>query len=209
MGSRAVVLVCRDDDVARSASASRAAARCTRGPGGRSSTAEQNARCWRTCGRRPAGLLDELGTDWLLLDAELLPWSAKAGGLIADQYAAVGAAAQAALPAAVSALATAAARGIDVADLLRRTATRSSTVDAYRAAYRRYCWPTTGLDGVRLAPFQLLASEGTAYHDRPHSWHLSLLPTGSPARGFQRTRTLTVDLLDAASVAAGVAGGRS
>ncbi|MET9310367.1 hypothetical protein ABZX12_00930 [Kribbella sp. NPDC003505] len=27
------------------------------------------------------------------------------------------------------------------------------------AAYRRYCWPTDGLDGVRLAPFQLLASE--------------------------------------------------
>jgi len=38
------------------------------------------------------GLFDELGTAWLLLDAELLPWSAKAEQLLRDQYAAVGAA---------------------------------------------------------------------------------------------------------------------
>ena len=55
------------------------------------------------CARRPrqAGLFDELGTRWLLLDAELLPWNVKAGQLLRDQYAAVGAAARAALPAAV------------------------------------------------------------------------------------------------------------
>jgi protein phosphatase len=148
-----------------------------------------------------AGLFEELKSDWLLLDAELLPWSAKAGSLIADQYAAVGAAAQAVLPAAVSAMTAASARGIDVSDLLRRTALRESTVESYRDAYRRYCRPTSGLTGVRLAPFQLLASEGAAYHDRPHSWHLSVL--AGPR--FQRTRTLSVDLLDAESVAQGVA----
>jgi hypothetical protein len=77
-------------------------------------------------------------------------------------------------------------------------------VDSYRTAYRRYCWPTSGLDGVRLAPFQLLASEGAAYHDRPHEWHLSLLDRLGGAR-FQRTRTLAVDTTDEASVARGVA----
>ncbi|MGV9982301.1 polynucleotide kinase-phosphatase, partial [Micromonospora wenchangensis] len=45
-----------------------------------------------------AGLWDELGTDRLLLDCELLPWSAKAGGLIREQFAGVGAAGRAALP---------------------------------------------------------------------------------------------------------------
>ena len=29
-----------------------------------------------------AGLWDGLGTDWMVLDAELLPWSAKAGELL-------------------------------------------------------------------------------------------------------------------------------
>ena len=44
-----------------------------------------------------AGLWDELDTDRLLLDAEVLPWSAKAEPLIRDQYASVAAAAGAAL----------------------------------------------------------------------------------------------------------------
>ena len=61
------------------------------------------------------GLWEELDTDWLLLDAELLPWSAKAEELLREQYAATGAAARAALPAAVSGLEAARARGIDVA----------------------------------------------------------------------------------------------
>ena len=50
-----------------------------------------------------AGLWSELDTSWMLLDAELLPWSLKAGQLIREQYASVGAAATAALPAAVAA----------------------------------------------------------------------------------------------------------
>jgi hypothetical protein len=45
-----------------------------------------------------APLFDDLETDWLALDCELLPWSAKAIGLIKDQYASVGAAAHAAMP---------------------------------------------------------------------------------------------------------------
>ncbi|SFW65322.1 polynucleotide kinase-phosphatase [Amycolatopsis australiensis] len=204
MGSRAVVLVCRDEDVAlRRFGISGGGAVYTR-TGRPFFSAEQNALLLADVRSAAAGLFEQLESGWLLFDAELLPWSAKAGSLIAAQYASVGAAAQAVLPAAVSALATTAARGIDVSDLLRRTASRSSTVDSYRAAYRRYCWPTSGLEGVRLAPFQLLASEGTAYHDRPHSWHLSVLD-GLTGPRFQRTRSLSVDVLDEESVAKGVA----
>jgi hypothetical protein len=76
-----------------------------------------------------AALWDEFDSDRLLFDAELLPWSVKAGSLIADQYAAVGAAAQAALPAAMAALNAAVARGIDVGPLLERTRQRASDID--------------------------------------------------------------------------------
>ena len=88
----------------------------------------------------------------------MLPWSAKAGQLLRDQYAAVGAAARAALPAAVGVLARAAAAGLDVGDLLERTRARGANAAAFTAAYRRYCWPTDGLAGVRIAPFQVLAA---------------------------------------------------
>ncbi len=203
MGSRAIVLVCRDDDVAPARFG-------IRGPGavytrtGRPFFApEQNFRLLDGVREAASALFDELDTGWLLLDAELLPWSAKAGSLISDQYASVGAAAQSVLPAAVASLDAAAARGIDVSELLARTRVRESAVDAYRQAYRRYCWPTDGLDGVRLAPFQVLASEGKSYHDRPHDWHLARLDrlTGDL---FTRTRTLSVDTTDPASVARGV-----
>ena len=61
-----------------------------------------------------AGLWEELATDWLVLDCELLPWSAKAMELIRRQYAAVGAAAHAGLTATLATLEQAAARGLDV-----------------------------------------------------------------------------------------------
>ncbi|MFG1615499.1 polynucleotide kinase-phosphatase [Nonomuraea wenchangensis] len=122
-----------------------------------------------------APLWDELGSDWVVLDCELLPWSAKAGELIRRQYASVGAAARAALPEAVAALEAAAGRGLDVGELLTRTRRRSSNAALFREAYARYCWPVDGLEGVRVAPFQILACEGRATALEPHAWHLATL----------------------------------
>jgi protein phosphatase len=154
-----------------------------------------------------AGVFDELNTSWILLDAEILPWSAKAGQLLRDQYAAVGAAARAALPAAVSVLSRFAERGLGGEGLLDRTRVRMANADAFTAAYLRYCWDTSGLDGVRVAPFQVLATDGAVYHGRPHLWHLDVadrLAAADPAL-FTTTRRCVVDVHDADSVAAGAA----
>ncbi len=178
MGSRAVALICLDLDAARARFGA---------PG------EATGAVWTRTGRpffgpelteallarlrtaaQAAGLFDELGTEWLLLDAELMPWSAKASDLLRHQYAAVGAAARAVLPAAVGVLQQAAAAGLDVAALLDRTRARAANATAFTAAYRRYCWPTDGLNGLRFAPFQLLATVGSTYSDRPHAWHLEV-----------------------------------
>ena len=48
-----------------------------------------------------AGFWERFETDWVCLDAELLPWSAKAQGLIRGQYAPVAAAGEAALTSAL------------------------------------------------------------------------------------------------------------
>jgi protein phosphatase len=74
---------------------------------------------------------------------------------------------------------------------------------AFTAAYLRYCWSTDGLSGVRVAPFQLLASEGAVHHERPHSWHLEVadrLAAAAPDL-IATTRRLAVDTSDPASVA--------
>ena len=96
MGSRAVLLVRRDSGGAIHTRTGRAFF-------GPPVTAEALTRL--AAAAEKAGLFESLATDWLLLDAEILPWSAKAGELIRDQYASVGAAAGAVLPVAVGKLA--------------------------------------------------------------------------------------------------------
>mgnify|MGYP001616015956 CR=1 FL=1 len=156
---------------------------------------------------REAGVDAELGTDRLLLDAELLPWSVKSQGLLREQYAPVGAAARLALPPAIEALAAAQARGLDVDELLGRTRSRLANARAYDAAWQRYVWPTEGLDGVQLAVFQVLAGADAGYADRDHLWHLGVadrLVAADPVL-FRPTRRLLVDVEDPGSRAEGVA----
>ena len=182
MGSRAVLLICRSPQAARARFGVPVSDTCgaiwTRTGRPFFPAARHADLAGRLCAAaETAGLFDELGTTWLLLDAELLPWNVKAGPLLRDQYAATGAAARAALPAAVAALEQARARdlpadGPAVNALLDRTRARMANADAFTAAYLRYCWATDGLAGVRVAPFQVLASEGAVYHERPHRWHL-------------------------------------
>ncbi len=121
-----------------------------------------------------APLFESLETDWLALDCELLPWSAKAIGLIREQYASVGAAAMHALPEALAVLDQAAGRGLDVGELSERTRRRLANAAAFRDAYAAYCRSTA----VTLAPFQILAVEGRALAlTEPHDWHLAQLAT--------------------------------
>jgi protein phosphatase len=206
MGSRAVALVCRSAEAARArfgAPAGEVGAVWTRT--GRSFfrpdlTAEL-VDVLRDAAEE-AGLFEELNSSWLLFDAELLPWSAKAEQLLRDQYAAVGAAAGAGLHAAVAALERAGNGGLDIGDLLTRTRSRQENAEAFAAAYRRYCWPTDGLSGVRLAPFQLLASEGSAHHEKSHPWHLALadrLVEAAP-EVVAPTRRIEVDTTDLGSI---------
>lgn len=211
MGSRAVIIVCRDAGVARRRFGI---------------VEDEDGIVYTRTGRRffedPAlergvldrirravddvGLWEELATDWLLLDCELMPWSAKAQELLITQYAAVGAAARVALDEAISMLERAAARGAAIGPLLERTRARAGLVERYVEAYRRYCWPVTSLDDLRIAPFHLLASEGKVHTDQTHLWHLETLAklskTGDPL--LMATSYRVVDVTDAASEAEGV-----
>ncbi|MEU6244595.1 polynucleotide kinase-phosphatase [Streptomyces sp. NPDC047024] len=212
MGSRAVALVCRDAEAARErfgVEDGRTGSLYTRT--GRPFFDDEKV-TEEILGRlrsavTEAGLWDELDTDWLLLDAELMPWSLKAGGLLRRQYAAVGAASGAVFPDALAALESAVARGAEVADLLERQRERAVDAAAFTDAYRRYCWTTDGLDGVRLAPFQLLAVRGRSLAGLPHDEQLALLDrlVEHDSTGLlQTTRRLYVDTGDPESVRAGV-----
>ncbi|MFF0835258.1 MULTISPECIES: polynucleotide kinase-phosphatase [unclassified Streptomyces] len=216
MGSRAVALVCRDAEAARRRFG-------VEGPTGALYTRtgrpffDDGEVTEEILGRlraavTAAGLWETLAAsggaaDWLLLDAELMPWSLKASGLLRSQYAAVGAASGAVFPDALAALEAAAARGTDVGGLLERQRGRAADAAAFTDAYRRYCWTTDGLDGVRLAPFQILAVPGRSLAALPHDEQLALIDrmVEHDATGLLRTtRRLYVDTGDPESVGAGV-----
>ncbi|HEY1387281.1 MAG TPA: polynucleotide kinase-phosphatase, partial [Ktedonobacterales bacterium] len=208
MGSRAVVVLCRDQATA----ARRFGIADNPAPGA----------CYTRTGRRffdddaldtafitrlsdaltTAGFWERFSTDWVCLDAELLPWSAKAQRLLREQYAPVAAAGQAALAMALASAEAARAQTAGVAPLIERLRARQEDIARYADAYRRYCWETDGLEGVRLAPFHLLATEGHTYFDRDHLWHMTeLAQLAETDPLFLATNHRAVNVLDEAECA--------
>ncbi|MEL6444251.1 MAG: polynucleotide kinase-phosphatase [Bacteroidota bacterium] len=212
MGSRAVVVVCRDAEAA----ARRFGV----------DTGEDGIVYTRT-GRRffedrtvetalldrvrqamnAAGFWERFSTDWAVLDAELMPWSAKAQALLRQQYAATGAAARAALPEVVDVLAQANETGLDVTNLLQQTRTRLADAERFTTAYRGYCWPVESVDDLRLAPFHLLATEGAVHVDQDHGWHMDTLANLVAAgdETLHPTAVRVVDVTDPEAVEAATA----
>jgi protein phosphatase len=227
MGSRAVIVLCRDGKTARS--------RFGIDDGSRGIVYTRTGRHFFDAANedrevellaRLGGVLNETGfwtdfsTDWLCLDAELMPWSAKAQKLLSEQYAATGEAGRLGLSAAVEALERANGRdtepfgvkegasgqNVDLGGLLEKYKTRGETLARYTEAYRRYCWPSPSLDDFRVAPFHILATEGRVWKDATHIEHMRAAEKYIAARDpiFIGTNHLAVSVNDEESVKAGI-----
>jgi protein phosphatase len=209
MGSRAILIVCRSKDVARE----------------RFGVLEdEDGVCYTRTGRRffddgalerellaivrgsldRSGFWEAFGTDWVCLDCELMPWSAKALELVRQQYASVGAAARVGLGEAVSTLEAAAARGVDVTSMLERQRHRLGLAERFARAYRHYCWPVSSVRDLRLAPFHVMATEGAVHADKDHVWHMTTIASFVDRSDsvLMVTPHRVVDLADPASEAA-------
>ena len=206
MGSRAVAVVTRDDEAARTRFGQSGAGAVYTRTGRQffvNDATNDEVLVRLRAAATAAGLWEELNSDWLVLDCEVLPWTAKAQQLVIDQFAAVGTAARLGLTAAVAALDTAATAGRDTSELLGDFTQRLENARAYTDAYRQYVWPVSGIDDLRIAPFHLLASEGNAHVDKSHLWHLDMIGRLADADSLMmRTPSITVDLTDPAAEAA-------
>lgn len=212
MGSRAVIALCRTADAAKAQFGV---------------TGEETGAIWTRTGRTffndrgmtegllarlrsavdSAGLWAELDTDWLLLDAEIMPWSAKAGSLIESQYAPVAASSRAGFAAAAEAFARASDRGLQIAGIRDHFADRAQRAALYGKAWAPYVWPVSGIGDLKVAPFHLLASEGRVWFDQDHVWHMSLADRMAAAGDnvVSRTQWRTVALGDERAVADAIA----
>ncbi|MFC1713936.1 polynucleotide kinase-phosphatase [Candidatus Poribacteria bacterium] len=212
MGSRMVVIVCRDEEAAQRRFGV---------------VGEGIGICYTRTGRHffsePAmeaqlleqiqslltqtGFWDEFDTDWVCLDCELMPWSAKAQELLKQQYAPVGAASRAALAEVGAALQQAADRGMEVEELKDHNRERATMAEQYVDAYRQYCWQVNSISDLKLAPFHILATEGVVHVTKDHLWHMENIAKyldAQQADCIQATEYRLVDLGDPDSESQGI-----
>ena len=178
MGSRAVLVICKDEEVAKN----------------RFGVINKDIGvCYTRTGRNffndtaiekefldrvnkaltKSAFWEKHNTDWVCLDTELMPWSAKAQSLLKDQYASVGTAARNSLSEVEQALQKAIDRGIDGAKQpLEKFSYKKGAISKYVQAYRNYCWEVKSVEDYKLAPFHILATEGTVHTDKNHEWHM-------------------------------------
>jgi len=222
MGSRAVIVLCKDVETA--------ARRFKANDGGSGIIYTRTGRRFFEDKSSESAILarlrtvltktnfwDDLNTEWVCLDTELMPWSAKAQKLLEEQYAPVGRAGRSGLAMTLESIQGASAAlnntavetgqsGIDLSILLERYQARNDALERYTDAYRRYCWDVKCLDDYRIAPFHILATEGKTWYGQNHIWHMETIEKyiAGVDPVFIATNHILVDLLDENSVAAGV-----
>ncbi len=223
MGSRCVIVLCRD--------AQTAARRFSVSDGTRGIVYTRTGRHFFEDGETEQALLDRLdallsashfwedfSTDWVCIDAELMPWSEKAQSLLRRQYAPTGNAGRASLAAAVEVLRAACGRSncsrdvsaatsgqnVDPHALLERYLKKQEDMERYIAAYREYCWTVRGVEDLRVAPFHILACEGKVFSEEAHLWHLETIRKYMTGGIFIATPFLVVEPERAESVQEGI-----
>jgi protein phosphatase len=207
MGSRAVIVICRDEEAAR--------ARFGVTGEGRGIIYTRTGRRFFTSRSVESELLERVGraldaatfwdrfeTSWFCLDCEVMPWSVKAEDLLRVQYAPTGTAARAAVGAANELLQRAAERKLDLNGVAKSFAERGELVQRYVTAYRHYCWPVNSVADIKVAPFHLLASEGRSHFDKTHAWHMETLAelARHDPQCFVATPMRVVDLADVGAI---------
>ncbi|MDR1915202.1 MAG: polynucleotide kinase-phosphatase [Synergistaceae bacterium] len=223
MGSRSVIVLCRDAEAAKSrfhVDDGSAGLIYTRT--GRQFFDENDSHKELEILRRlgvqleRTGFWEDFKTDWICLDTELMPWSAKAQKLLREQYAPTGKSGLLGLGGAIKSLESGAARpedsfavsegasgqNVDLRAVLESYRQRRECLGLYRDAYRRYCWPVRSLEDYRIAPFHILATEGRVWNDANHLAHMDIISqymTGTDPI-FVSTNHIAVDLSDDANI---------
>ncbi|WP_332645527.1 polynucleotide kinase-phosphatase [Lysinibacillus sp. 54212] len=115
---------------------------------------------------------DKMNTDFVLLDAEILPWNLKAQSLIDEQYAHVAEHAMMDRQKILQKLQE--TKNLDVSHWLAEYEELVRNAVRFDAVYQNYCWPVDDLSAIKIAPFHVLAhSDETCFH-KPHTWHMEM-----------------------------------
>lgn len=111
-------------------------------------------------------------TEFVLLDAEIMPWNLKAKELISSQYAHVAENALLDRKLLTAKLTTAAGQSDTLAGWLSEYEEKLESAEAFKDVFQKYCWEAETIDDIQIAPFHVLAHSGQTLLDRSHVWHM-------------------------------------
>ncbi|MGE6376064.1 polynucleotide kinase-phosphatase [Peribacillus muralis] len=121
---------------------------------------------------RESGYFEKYDTDYVLLDAEIMPWNLKAKELISRQYAHVSENAILDRTILKDKLEMAALDNADIQGWLKEYELKLKNAHTFKDVFQKYCWDIEDMDSIQIAPFHVLAHSGQAFFDKPHTWHM-------------------------------------
>lgn len=112
-------------------------------------------------------------TDFVLLDAEIMPWNLKAKEIIAQQYAHVAENARMDRSHLIDKMQNS-TLDHDLSEWLHDYQNKLAHTEIFEQVYQKYCWEIHGLNEIQIAPFHILAHSNKTFFDQSHEWHMGM-----------------------------------
>ncbi|NRG46313.1 polynucleotide kinase-phosphatase [Bacillus sp. CRN 9] len=113
-------------------------------------------------------------TDYLLLDAEIMPWNLKAKELINNQYEHVAKNAKLDRFYIKRQLEESKIEHSILAKWQVENETKIGNAKRFETVYKKYCWEVVDIENIQIAPFHLLAHSNEMLIHHPHEWHMKM-----------------------------------
>jgi polynucleotide kinase-phosphatase len=120
------------------------------------------------------GYFEKYGTDYLLLDAEIMPWNLKAKELISSQYAHVSENAILDRMKLKEKIESAFKGNEALEGWLEEYEQKLENAYTFKEVFQKYCWEIEDVDSIRIAPFHVLSHSNQTFFDHPHTWHMEM-----------------------------------
>lgn len=174
MGSRAVIFIAKNNEIAKEMINSDSLGYVATRTGRPFFEAQQQQQMVKKIHEElvAKNYFEQFNTDFVLMDAEILPWNLKAHHLIDQQYETVAENALMDRHKMIEKLR--ATDDVDVTDWLAEYTDKYKNAARFDAVFKNYCWPTNELSGIQIAPFHILAHSSSTNFHQPHSWHMQM-----------------------------------
>ncbi|WP_139891622.1 polynucleotide kinase-phosphatase [Bacillus sp. D386] len=120
------------------------------------------------------GYFEKYDTDFVLLDAEIMPWNLKAKELIQNQYAHVAENAIMDRDSLKNKLEQAVSANSELHGWLNEYTEKLANAQNFKEVYETYCWEVEDIHQIQIAPFHVLAHSKETFFDHPHLWHMHM-----------------------------------